>query len=247
MKIRLRLLLFVVVSTIGLLSGAITGDWSYYWILLPLIIGFSVLYWGVVSINSQMFLKAECDFTPDGNEIMLTFDDGPDPEKTPQIIALLEKYNAKAVFFCIGKKIDQYPETAKLITDNGHVLGSHSYHHGFWFDILSSAKVADELRQAEQAIKNATGKETIFFRPPYGITNPNIGRALKQFNYRVIGWNIRSFDTMIHEPEKLEKRVLKRIKPGSIILLHDTAPAVLPVLESLLSFLKDNGYRTKLP
>lgn len=194
-----------------------------------------------------MFVKAECSFIPEGNEVMLTFDDGPNPDQTPAIIELLEKYNAKAVFFCIGKNIDRHPGIAKMITEHGHIIGSHSYDHGFWFDILSTSKVADDLRLAEKAIQNATGKKTIFFRPPYGITNPNIGRALKQFNYRVIGWNLRSLDTMIHDADKLENRVLKRIQPGTIILLHDTAPAVLPVLENLLYFLKEKGYKTRLP
>lgn len=194
-----------------------------------------------------MFVKTECTFAAQGKEVMLTFDDGPDPEKTSQIIDLLEKYNAKGVFFFIGKKIDQHPEIAKLASEKGHSVGSHSYHHGNLFDVLPTSKVAEELRQTEKAIENATGKPCVLFRPPYGITNPNIAKALRQFQYRVIGWNLRSLDTLIHDSVKLEKRVLKRIKPGTIILLHDTAPAVLPVLERVLIFLKENGYTTKLP
>ena len=240
-------MVFVVFSSIALMYGSQLGHWSFGWTFVPYVVGFIILFWGVVSIDSQMFVKTECSFVPKGKEVMLTFDDGPDPIKTPEIIELLEKYKAKGVFFCIGKKIDQHPETAKLIVKKGHVIGSHSYFHGNLFDVLPTKKVAAELYQTEQAIKNATGKDCEFFRPPYGITNPNIGRALKQFKYRVIGWNLRSLDTMIHNPEKLQNRVLKRIKPGSIILLHDTAPAVLPVLESLLVYLKENGYKTKLP
>ena len=237
----------MVFSTLGFLYGSRLGYWSLGWAFAPLILGTAVVVWGVVDINSQFFVKTECDFAPKGKEVMLTFDDGPDPEKTPQILALLEKYKAKGVFFCIGKKVDTHPETAKNITKRGHIIGSHSYNHGNLFDLLPTKKVAAELLQTETAIRKATGKECVYFRPPYGITNPNIEKALRRFKYQVIGWNLRSLDTMIREPEKLEKRVLKRIRPGSIILLHDTAPAVLPVLESVLVYLKENGYKTRLP
>lgn len=235
------------VCTAVLTYGWQQGHWPFGWVFLPLVLGFVFLFWGVVNINSQVFVKTECDFEPDGNEVMLTFDDGPDPEKTPQILSLLEKYGAQGVFFVIGKNVDAYPELARLTTQKGHVLGSHSYAHGYGFDLLSADKVADELLQTDAAIRRATGTDCLYFRPPYGITNPNIAKALLRFNYRVIGWNLRSLDTVIHQPEKLEKRVLKRIRPGSIILLHDTAPAVLPVLERVLVFLNENGYRTRLP
>lgn len=235
------------VATAGLIYGWQQGYWPYGWAFVPLLLGFAFMFWGVVNINSQVFVKTECNFLPDGKEVMLTFDDGPDPEKTPQILALLQKYNAKGVFFVIGHKVDAHPETARLTAEKGHVLGSHSYLHGFMFDTLSADKVADELLKTETAIRRATGTGCLYFRPPYGITNPNIAKALLRFNYRVLGWNLRSLDTMIRKPEKLERRVLKRIRPGSIILLHDTAPAVLPVLESVLVYLNENGYRTRLP
>ena len=247
MKIRLLLLFSVSVSTLGAIYGSHMGYWSAGWAFLPAALGLAVLGRGVLDIGSQMFVKTECSFVPEGRQVMLTFDDGPDPEKTPQIVALLEKYGARGVFFCIGKKIDEHPATARLITEKGHVIGSHSYYHGNLFDLLPAHKIVEELRQTENAIKAATGEKCVFFRPPYGVTNPNIEKALKAFRYRVVGWNLRSLDTLIHQPAKLEKRVLKRIRPGSIILLHDTAPAVLPVLESVLVYLKENGYRTKLP
>lgn len=247
MKTRLFVLVIVLLACAGVIWGARLGYFSIGWIFLPPFLGLAFLTWGVVNIGSQLFVKTECDFHPEGKEVMLTFDDGPHPEKTPQILELLKKYNARGVFFCIGKHVDAHPQLARRMTEEGHAVGSHSYNHGNGFDLLSADKVAEELRQTETAIREATGRACTLFRPPYGITNPNIAKALKRFDYRVIGWNLRSLDTMIREPEKLEKRVLKRIRPGSIILLHDTAPAVLPVLESLLMYLEKEGYRTRLP
>lgn len=215
------------------------------WFVLPCLIMFAVIAWGALNIDSQFFVRTECSFAAVGREVMLTFDDGPDHEKTPQILALLKQYDAKAVFFCIGHRVDLNPETTRLIVESGHQIGSHSYEHGYLFDLKPANEVKHDLNRVHVAIARATDVEPVLFRPPYGVTNPNIAQALKSFNYRVIGWNLRSFDTLIHEPKKLEKRVLKRIRPGSIILLHDTAPAVLPVLESILKHLRDNGYTTR--
>lgn len=248
MKIPFRIVIAImVIGTVTAYFGGKYDYWSPVWVLAPVITSIVAIGWGVVSMRVQMFVSAECNFEPDGNEVMLTFDDGPHPDKTPEILSLLEKYNAKGVFFCIGKYVDAYPETARQIVEKGHVIGSHSYFHGNLFDLLPPRKVAAELLQTEISIRNATGQDTRFFRPPYGITNPNIAKALRQFNYRVLGWNLRSYDTVIHHPEKLKNRVLRRIKPGSIILLHDTAPAILPVLENILGYLKENRYKTRLP
>lgn len=247
MRARLLVLFLVMLGSAALTYAWHYAQWPFGLVFVPALLGFAFMFWGVVNINSQVFVKTECDFVPHGKEVMLTFDDGPDPEKTPPILALLEKYDAKAVFFVIGKKVDAHPEIARFTVEKGHVLGSHSYRHGHLFDLLSANQVADELLLTDTAIRKATDTDCLYFRPPYGITNPNIAKALQRFNYRVLGWNLRSLDTMIHEPQKLERRLLKRIRPGSIILLHDTAPAVLPVLESLLVYLKENGYRTRLP
>lgn len=246
MKKKYILLVGVFAATLLIQVGGKAGYWSEWWLFAPSVLGLIILTWGVTQIHSQFFIKTECSFHPEGNEVVLTFDDGPHPQKTPEILALLKKYDAKAIFFCIGKEVDKYPQIAQEIIENGHEIGSHSYNHGYGFDFLAADAVKNELQMTEKAVKMATNRSIRLFRPPYGITNPNISKALEAFSYRTIGWNLRSLDTIIHKPEVLEKRVLKRIKPGSIILLHDTAPAVLPVLESLLVFLQNNGYKTRI-
>jgi peptidoglycan/xylan/chitin deacetylase (PgdA/CDA1 family) len=206
-----------------------------------------VVIWGVTQIRSRFFIETTCRFTPQGKQIMLTFDDGPHPERTPQILDMLEKYGAKATFFFIGKRVDAHPGVAASATAKGHEIGSHGYHHGYTFDFLPASRVKEELQRTEKSIKKATGHEVWLFRPPYGITNPNIAKALESFDYRVLGWNIRSLDTLIHNPKKLSERVLKRIQPGSILLFHDHGPGTLQALEQVLEFCLKNGYKTILP
>ncbi len=214
---------------------------------VPPAIGLMVVIRGVTQIRSQFFVPAICRFRPEGKQIMLTFDDGPHPERTSQILETLEKYGAKATFFFIGKRVDAYPDIVASVHRNGHEIGSHGYHHGYTFDFLPAFRVREELLLTEKSIKKATGLKVWLFRPPYGITNPNIAKALESFDYRVLGWNIRSLDTLIHDPKKLSRRVLKRIRPGSIILFHDHGPGTLQALEQVLEFCRINGYDTILP
>jgi peptidoglycan/xylan/chitin deacetylase (PgdA/CDA1 family) len=247
LKIKLILAFSVIASLWIIQSLSKAGFCSEWWMALPPAIGLMVVTWGVTQIRSQFFVPATCRFTPEGKQIMLTFDDGPHPERTPQILDMLEKYGAKAIFFLIGKRVDAHPDMAARVAEKGHEIGSHAYHHGYTFDFLPAYRVKEELLLTEKSIKKATGREVRLFRPPYGITNPNIAKALESFNYEVLGWNIRSLDTLIRDPQKLSKRVLKRIQPGSIILFHDHGPATLQALEQVLDYCRKNGYETILP
>ena len=246
-KSKIILAFSVIASLLVIQSLSKSGYCSEWWMALPPAIGLMVVTWGVTQIRSQFFVPATCRFAPEGKQIMLTFDDGPHPERTPLILDMLEKYGAKAVFFLIGKRVDAHPDMAARVAEKGHEIGSHAYHHGYTFDFLPAYRVKEELLLTEKSIKKATGLDVHLFRPPYGITNPNIAKALESFNYQVLGWNIRSLDTLIRDSEKLSKRVLKRIQPGSIILFHDHGPGTLEALEQVLHYCKENGYETVLP
>src|SRR5690606_17833233 len=107
------------------------------------------------------------------------FDDGPHPDFTPQILKLLRQHNAKATFFCIGKKVAQHPEIVKGIIAEGHIIGNHTYSHTKAFGFLSTKKVTDELQTTEETIERLTGLKTKLYRPAFGVTNPNISTAVK--------------------------------------------------------------------
>ncbi len=213
---------------------------SQLWYLLPLFIYLSILFFGSKNICSQFYAKVKCT-SEDKSKLHLTFDDGPHPETTPEILKILKKYNQKATFFCIGKNIEHYPEIAKKIINEGHTIGNHSFSHSYYFDFFGTSKVITELDKTNQLIKELTGKDCQIFRPPYGVTNPNIAKAVKFLNLQVVGWSIRSLDTI-----KDKKTVLKRLqkaKAGDIILFHDTKEETPEILDEFLRLYDDADFR----
>ena len=225
---------------IGCFLAALYYDLSFGWAMMVVLLLVGSVIWGSLTIQSGYFVKAYCSGNSQ-NQIALTFDDGPHPA-TLQVLQLLEKYQAKATFFCIGKQIEKHPDIFKKIIENGHTVGNHSYSHSNYFGFFSTEKVKNELNLTDTLIKMHFGKKPLFFRPPFGVTNVHIMLALKKTKHFTIGWNIRSLDTIIKSEESILKRILKRLKPGSIILLHDTSQKTVNVLEQLLIHLHHENY-----
>ncbi len=131
----------------------------------------------------------------------------------------------------------------KQIHQEGHILANHSFSHTNFFDFYSSKKVTEELLQTNALIKETIGRTPKLFRPPYGVTNPNIAKAVSSLGLTSIGWNIRSLDTVIKNPDALYKRVTNRIRPGSILLFHDTGANTIEILKEVILFAQKNGYK----
>lgn len=201
-----------------------------------------IVFWGSAFIGSNYHVKAYCS-NPSETEknIALTFDDGPN-EMTALVLDVLRQYNAKATFFCIGKNIEAHPDILKRIIEEGHTVGNHSYNHSPFFDFYGKKQVIAEIEQTDALIESILGKKTRLFRPPYGVTNPSIRRALAVTKHKTIGWNIRSLDGGTKNEKFIFDRIIKRIKPGGIVLLHDTSIQTVNVLEQLLSFLQKKKY-----
>ncbi|HMI08436.1 MAG TPA: polysaccharide deacetylase family protein [Flavobacterium sp.] len=216
---------------------------SVWHFVLVLLVWFLCNLIGSSFIHLNYHVKAYCsDPSETRNHIALTFDDGPNPN-TLQILDILKKYNVKATFFCIGKNIGAHPEILKRIVAEGHIVGNHSYSHSHVFDFYRKNRVIRELKDTDALIEKITGKKPLFFRPPYGVTNPSIRRALEVTRHKVIGWNIRSMDGITKNGKVIFNRILKRISPGSIVLLHDTRPETAKVLEQLLQTLAEKNYQ----
>ncbi|MGE5842894.1 MAG: polysaccharide deacetylase family protein, partial [Deltaproteobacteria bacterium] len=176
---------------------------------------------GVSVLKLNFFVTATCRGEATARRVALTFDDGPDPVATPGLLEVLRRHQIKAAFFPIGTKSRDYPEMIKQIDQEGHILGNHSYRHVWWTNFLVSGALDREIRMAQEAIEAAVGKVPAYFRPPMGLTNPHLKRVLKKHGLSVVGWDVRPFDTAA-SAEKVIKRVLKKIRNGSIIALHDT-------------------------
>ena len=157
------------------------------------------------------------------NMVALTFDDGPDPAATPKILELLEKYNAPATFFVIGEKAQRHPELMRDILARGHQVGNHSFCHDVLLMLRSRKKIAAEIRMAQQAL-SVYGIKPLIFRPPVGITNPKLGSILKQQDLYCVNFSCRGFDAGNRRIAGLAERILKKVRPGDIILLHDCMP-----------------------
>ncbi|HSZ25658.1 MAG TPA: polysaccharide deacetylase family protein [Cytophagaceae bacterium] len=234
--------LFIIASTIAIgIFSIFPFSWLYL-LLLPFLY-ILILSYGSAFIESGFFIKSICRLDTNEKIIALTFDDGPDPINTPLILDILNKNSLHATFFVIGKKIKENESLLKRIKSEGHIIANHSFSHSYFFDFYPTKKVIADLERSSVLIKNSIGVTPKLFRPPYGVTNPNIARAVSQLHLISIGWNIRSLDTVIKNSDKLYKRIVQRIKPGSIILLHDTGAHTLETLKSVILFAQKNNYK----
>ena len=207
-----------------------------------LIIYSFILFYGSYFIQSNFYIKTICSAQTNKKEIAISFDDGPATNYTQEILQVLKNENIQATFFCIGNRITGNEKILQQINNEGHIIGNHSYSHHFWFDLFSSKKMLNDMALMNEITKETIGLTPKFFRPPYGVTNPNLKNAIIKGNYISIGWNIRSMDTVINDEEKLLKKITSKIKPGAIILFHDTSKTTLSVLPAFIHFVKSNGY-----
>jgi len=214
------------------------------WMYIFCFILFSVtVVWGSFDIQLKYFINSITQKKTKIKEVALTFDDGP-TELTPKFLDLLKEKNIQATFFCIGKQIEKYPETFRRIIAEGHTIGNHTYSHSNNTGFLSSSKMIEEIEKCDEVIAKIGNIKTNLYRPPFGVTNPNIAKAINKTQKKSIGWNVRSLDTVIDNEKKIYHRITKNLKPGSIILLHDTSEKTYLVLVELLLFLKRENYST---
>ncbi|MGV3461389.1 MAG: polysaccharide deacetylase family protein [Flavobacterium sp.] len=216
---------------------------SWWWLFGPAAIWLIIAVAGSGLVQTGYHVKIFCA-NPDLTEkvIAITFDDGPTPE-TLTVLELLSKYDAKATFFCIGKQIEKHPDIFRQTIAEGHTVGNHTYSHSPKMGLWNKAEVLAELMKTNDIIRNVGGVKALLYRPPYGVTFPNLAKAVKTTGHKVIGWNIRSLDAVIQDEQRILKRITSRLKPGSIILLHDTSQKSVNVLEQLLVILQRENYR----
>lgn len=190
-------------------------------------------------MSSGFFLPAICSGKEETKSIALTFDDGPN-ESTGKVLEILKAHGVEACFFCIGHHIEKDPHLVRQLHAEGHIVGNHSFYHRWNFDLLSSKKMKEELKRTEDAIESLLHVRPNFFRPPYGVTNPALANAVDK-DYKVIGWSIRSFDTVIKDPAKLLNRITRKLKGGDIVLFHDHSESMLAILPAFIKHIESIG------
>ncbi|NQD69204.1 polysaccharide deacetylase family protein [Sphingobacterium shayense] len=232
--------LFITLNSFTLL--AVFAGQSYVWLLLSSMVTLAIVTLGTFDIRLGYFMPIYFKGKDTRDKfISLSFDDGPS-DHTSEILFLLDKYNAKATFFCVGKQVKIYPEIAKKIVRNGHTIGNHTFTHTPQFGFMDRRQVERELRDCDRTFLEVVGRVPRLFRPPYGVTNPSIAKTVKVTKHHVIGWSNRSLDTVIKQDAKIYKRVVRRLRSGDIILFHDTSARTVEVIRRLLPFLVENGY-----
>jgi peptidoglycan/xylan/chitin deacetylase (PgdA/CDA1 family) len=177
------------------------------------------------------------------NAIALTFDDGPDPGVTPQVLDTLDRYAAQATFFCIGEKAARYPDLCREIVRRGHAVENHSQRHRHHFALMGRSGFMSELQAAQDTLTTITGQRPLFFRAPAGLRNPFLDPVLARLGLRLASWSARGFDTRIGDVERVKGQLLRGLRAGSILLLHDGnaartldgIPVILEVLPTVLT------------
>ena len=153
--------------------------------------------------------------------VALTYDDGPHPQYTPELLNVLDKYHVKATFFMVGERMEQYPDIVEDVVARGHVVANHTYTHPRDMALDTSAQVIQELQRCEEVIERLTGRRAHLFRPPRGLMDGTVFAIAGEEGYRTILWTICADHHDAPKPCQMAERVIQHIRPGAIILAHD--------------------------
>jgi peptidoglycan-N-acetylglucosamine deacetylase len=215
-------------------------------ILLPICLLAALILAGPFAQRLSFFLPIVTHGDRAQNRIVLSFDDGPDPQTTPRLLDLLSTFNVKATFFVIGQKAHQHPDLIKKIVTQGHLIGNHSYSHDSFLMLRRARILKAEIVKCQNELQSL-GIKSLTFRPPVGITNPKLGKILTERGMICLGFSCRAADFGNRRVAGLAKKILKKLRKGDIVMLHDRQPAADNTVESWLSEIETvlNGIQSK--
>lgn len=182
--------------------------------------------------------------------VALTFDDGPDPRYTPQILDQLDREGIRAAFFVVGSRVAEYPELVREIVARGHVVGNHSYRHGLNFHFSLPKAYHRDLDAFDAAMHDAIGQHCRLFRAPQGFRTPLLADVLRDRKLDCVGWQARGYDSVRSNVDRILQSLVKNLSSGSIVLLHDGGGlggteergATLKTLPLLIEAIRSRGY-----
>lgn len=171
----------------------------------------------------SFFLPIICRGKTGTKGVALTFDDSPSPESTPILLDLLARHGLQATFFVVGEKAARYPELIKKILNQGHTIGNHSLRHDPLLMLRSANTLQADIHATQEILKKFS-IQPLVFRPPAGITNPHLGKVLTREGLIAVNYSCRALDRGNRKINNLSEKILNRLQPGDIIMLHDLPP-----------------------
>ena len=207
--------------------------------------------WQIAVPGARGLGPAATEFATAGREVWLTIDDGPDPATTTPMLDLLDAHRARATFFLIGVKAARHPDLVAEIIRRGHTVGNHTFTHPcFRFWCAPAARTGAEVDAAAAALRRAGAAGVPYFRPPAGLKSLALHPQLAARGLTVVLWNIRSLDTLPFRAGTVVTRLARKIRPGAILLLHESGPRPahhVAILAGLLQHLGRTGYSCVIP
>ena len=197
-----------------------------------------------IPTNFQGAIIESAKLSPEQKVIALTFDDGPWPESTAQVLDILKKNQIKATFFVIGQNVKNFPNLLKQEIAEGHVVGNHTWHH--WYQFLNPQAAAYEIDHTEDIIFKTTGLKTNLFRPPGGVMHNGVVDYARNSKYAIILWSSDSVDYSRPDVPKLIGNIFREAKPGGIVLMHDgggNRSRTVQALPEIIANFRNQGYR----
>jgi len=183
-------------------------------------VSIGALAWGALERNSPLFGRVQRRLPTRDRTVALTFDDGPNPNATSLILDTLGTEGVRATFFVLGRHADRWPSIVARLEREGHVVGNHGYHHRklVW---RGPSYVREDIALGTKAIERTGVAGPRLFRAPHGQRNPWVTPIARAAGQRTIGWTLGVWDTALPGPRVIAERVLRGVRPGSIVLLHD--------------------------
>jgi peptidoglycan/xylan/chitin deacetylase (PgdA/CDA1 family) len=212
------------------------------WLLILVLLYLFILFLGSYRIGSQFYMPVICGGLPTEKKIAISFDDGPADSFTPEILDILQQKQVQAAFFCIGLRITGRENLLIRMHAEGHLVGNHSDSHAPLFDLYSAKRMGEELAAMNAKVEAVLQLRPRLFRPPYGVTNPNLAKAVKRSGMVAVGWNIRSMDTVATDEKKLFDKLMRSLQPGAIVLFHDTAAITARLLPGFIDAVRSQGF-----
>lgn len=240
----IRCILWIAGGVVATLAAALASPVLGVAIAIGIIVFFGV----AVHSSSDFYLRLIRRSPSADRRVALTFDDGPDAERTPEVLAALDESGAKATFFMIGRRAEERPDLVRAVLERGHEIGGHSFSHARTLPFALRRRQQREVAACAEALERAGAPTVRWYRPPMGFASPGFARAIERTALRPVNWSVASRDLADPDAKRIAERVLDRVRGGDIVLMHDgsdrngAGPKAVPdAVRRIVSGLRERG------